>query len=255
MSTRMGEHPQDWETQRERLSAYVDGELPAAERAALEAHLAGCARCAAELSELRQVAGLLRALPAARVPRSFTLPVDAPSVVPARSTAPALPATPRPLPAPSRPRAAARRAPWTGAAQWVGGLAAAAGLVILLSGAFAGMPRVREMAGSAARAPVSSTTGSHTFGGVAGPTNAPKRSIAGDGHTPTSAGAPSPGVASPGAQTPPAAPSVAPLTTPTTVQPPAPAGPGIPLWPITGGGLLIGGAVIVVVGRRAAGVH
>ncbi|MBI5710404.1 MAG: zf-HC2 domain-containing protein [Candidatus Eisenbacteria bacterium] len=40
----------------ERLSEYLDGELPALERASLEAHLAGCAGCARTLEELRVVA-------------------------------------------------------------------------------------------------------------------------------------------------------------------------------------------------------
>src|SRR6058998_3564669 len=35
------------------LHAYLDGELPSAERAALEAHLAGCATCRANLTEER----------------------------------------------------------------------------------------------------------------------------------------------------------------------------------------------------------
>jgi len=38
-----------------RLSEYIDGELDATERAALEAHLATCGQCYATLSELRQV--------------------------------------------------------------------------------------------------------------------------------------------------------------------------------------------------------
>jgi hypothetical protein len=38
-----------------RLSEYLDGELDATERAALEAHLASCGRCYATLAELRDV--------------------------------------------------------------------------------------------------------------------------------------------------------------------------------------------------------
>jgi anti-sigma factor RsiW len=40
----------------ERLSEYLDGELPAADRNALEAHLPGCAGCTEVLQELRAVA-------------------------------------------------------------------------------------------------------------------------------------------------------------------------------------------------------
>lgn len=42
------------------LSAYLDGELPPAERGRVEAHLAQCPRCAAELRELRRVGETLR---------------------------------------------------------------------------------------------------------------------------------------------------------------------------------------------------
>lgn len=39
----------------DRLSEYVDDELPTADRAALEAHLASCAECSAILTDLRRV--------------------------------------------------------------------------------------------------------------------------------------------------------------------------------------------------------
>lgn len=44
---------------RESLGAYVLGQLPADERAGLEAHLDGCPRCRAELEQLQPVARLL----------------------------------------------------------------------------------------------------------------------------------------------------------------------------------------------------
>jgi hypothetical protein len=47
-----------------RLSDHVDGELDAGERAALEAHLAGCASCRALLGDLRRLVVAARALPA-----------------------------------------------------------------------------------------------------------------------------------------------------------------------------------------------
>jgi len=46
----------------DRLSEYVDGELPAEERTALEAHLTTCADCRAILEELRKVVARGRAL-------------------------------------------------------------------------------------------------------------------------------------------------------------------------------------------------
>lgn len=116
----------DWERQRERLSAYLDGELAAVERVDLEAHLRGCDQCQRELSALRQTRGLLRALPVPTPPRSFTLPARA---MPARRAAP---------PAWARP------------AQFIGGIAAMVGLGVLISTSLPGispMP-MRGAAGS-----------------------------------------------------------------------------------------------------------
>jgi len=45
-----------------RLSEYLDAELPANERAALEAHLPGCADCRATLQQLRRVVARAQAL-------------------------------------------------------------------------------------------------------------------------------------------------------------------------------------------------
>ena len=50
------------DTWTERLSEYIDGTLPDAERAALEAHLAGCTACRTTLDELRRVVARARAL-------------------------------------------------------------------------------------------------------------------------------------------------------------------------------------------------
>jgi hypothetical protein len=43
-----------------RLLAYIDGELPTAERSALESHLATCDACGVELDELRRIGAELR---------------------------------------------------------------------------------------------------------------------------------------------------------------------------------------------------
>jgi len=48
----------------DRLSDYLDGELTAAERAALESHLASCGECTATLAELREVVARAAALTA-----------------------------------------------------------------------------------------------------------------------------------------------------------------------------------------------
>lgn len=59
----------------EYLSEYLDGGLSAAERAEVEAHLAGCPRCRADLASLRLTVQLVRQLPLQPVPRSFALAV------------------------------------------------------------------------------------------------------------------------------------------------------------------------------------
>jgi hypothetical protein len=60
---------------REDLSAFLDGQLSAADRGRVERHLQECADCRAELASLRQTVSLLRAVPAVKLPRSFLLPV------------------------------------------------------------------------------------------------------------------------------------------------------------------------------------
>jgi anti-sigma factor RsiW len=50
-----------------RLSAYHDGELDAATRAALEQHLRRCASCAAELGRIRRLSQLLGDMPRAEL--------------------------------------------------------------------------------------------------------------------------------------------------------------------------------------------
>ena len=57
---------------RERLSAFIDNELPACERKLIEDHLHECPACAQEESSLRQVIALLDGLPDESPSRSFT---------------------------------------------------------------------------------------------------------------------------------------------------------------------------------------
>ena len=56
---------------RDLLSLYVDGELPAAERAELEEHLEHCEECRCELAELRALVNALGALPQEPLPAGF----------------------------------------------------------------------------------------------------------------------------------------------------------------------------------------
>ncbi len=57
----------------ERLSAYLDGQLPQAEKTRLESRLAADPALAAALEELRQARAILRRTPQRRAPRNFTL--------------------------------------------------------------------------------------------------------------------------------------------------------------------------------------
>lgn len=59
------------EREREAIGALVDGQLEGAERAELEAHLAGCTGCRQELDELQRLAAAFAALPAVEPPADF----------------------------------------------------------------------------------------------------------------------------------------------------------------------------------------
>ncbi|HZC05544.1 MAG TPA: zf-HC2 domain-containing protein [Ktedonobacterales bacterium] len=198
----------DWELQRERLSAYLDGELGAEERVALDAHLSGCERCQDELAALRQTRSLLRALPTPAMPRAFTLPAQ-PAVAERRRSAPA----------------------WTRPAQAIGSVAAMIGLGMLVT---ASLPHMDQRATSA---------GSATYAGSSA-------------HMPQAAATLSPAGTSPTLQaginaatpTSVSTPAYAPVNTGST---PAPVLPALPLLPVSGGVLLVGGAATVAAGGLA----
>ncbi|MGZ3639686.1 MAG: anti-sigma factor family protein [Ktedonobacterales bacterium] len=127
-------HTSDWDEQRERLSAYLDGELDGGEREALEQHLPACEQCQRTLDEFREVRALLRAMPMPATPRSFAIPTEG--------------AIPVPLAAATSDRAGRavqqqRRTRgggglWSGVAQAVGGFVAAAGVILVLGSALTG---------------------------------------------------------------------------------------------------------------------
>jgi anti-sigma factor RsiW len=82
---------------RPRLDAYLDGDLPPAEAARVEGHLAACADCAAELADLRRTVEMVEALPMAEPSAGFTARVLAaveglPAPVAARALEPGRPA-------------------------------------------------------------------------------------------------------------------------------------------------------------------
>jgi negative regulator of sigma E activity len=232
----------EWERQREQLSAFLDGELSEGERIALERHLQGCAACQHALAELRQVRALLRALPVPALPRAFTLPESG-----------AVPESLRP--AARRPAASAARLRLAGAAQGVGTLAAAVGLVILLGSGVVGLSQSVRLSptGASVAAPSSNqaggssaldrntqrTPGNFSGGVTATPNGNATQSTAVDrGATPT--------------QTPTATPSPTPIESASparnsfAVEPPS-----VPVVPLTGAGLLVGGAGLALAGRSA----
>src|SRR5258707_10329275 len=53
------------------LSAYLDGELPAQERAGIESHLSGCAACKAAFDEIQSAHRALAALKEMKSPASL----------------------------------------------------------------------------------------------------------------------------------------------------------------------------------------
>ena len=127
------------EYRQEQLSAALDGMLTPDERAALDAHLAGCASCRRELEELRQVRSLLRAVPEPALPRSFLLPLEGDLPAPHATQSPRPPVAPRtpasvtPLRQPERGERASVRATRTlQVTRWIGTIAAILGLALFL---------------------------------------------------------------------------------------------------------------------------
>lgn len=242
----------DWDAQRERLSAYLDGELPATERAALDAHLRDCAQCQRELAALRQTRALLRALPAPAAPRDFRLPAQ-----------PAIATT-------------GRRGPpaWARPMQALGTIAAMIGLAFLIATALPQLPR--PMAGGMAGG-AETSAGTHQT--VYGPVNGtPIPSLTASSITATASADQSSGQLTPQASAtgtpgntlehaPTAAPTSAPAGSssgsssgssagsnshysPETSAPASPPTP-FPIVPVAGFTLLFGGGAAVAVGSLA----
>lgn len=70
-------HPSD------AISAYLDGELTAAESRLLMAHLASCGKCVAEMEDLQRVRAAIRALPVVELPQGLVPEAEA-ELVPLR---------------------------------------------------------------------------------------------------------------------------------------------------------------------------
>jgi len=90
------------EPELEELSAYLDQQLPVAERRRVDAHLATCETCRRRLDAMRETVNAVRTLPMESPPRAFTVPS-------------------------AEPRPALRWAPLA----WSGGALAAAALVVI----------------------------------------------------------------------------------------------------------------------------
>ncbi len=125
-------HIGDWDEQRERLSAYLDGEMSEGERVALEHHLPTCEQCQGALDDLREVRALLRAMPMPAPPRSFAIPTTGAVPMPlAAATMDRSEGVERQLPAHGAGR-------WSGVLQALGGFVAAAGVILVLGSALIG---------------------------------------------------------------------------------------------------------------------
>ena len=56
---------------KEKLSAYYDGELAVGEKAEVERHIASCSECLRDLGELKSAALLIKELPRLRAPKTI----------------------------------------------------------------------------------------------------------------------------------------------------------------------------------------
>ena len=203
-------HP-DWELQRERLSAYLDSEVSADERASLEAHLPVCETCQRELAALRQMRTLLAALPTPSLPRSFALPAQPAGVE------------------------GWRRAPvWSRPAQVIGSIAAMVGLGLLVSASLPHMDSSRSVAGAATSAGAPAQHLPANAATLAPSGTAPAQQIGSATTAPSTV------------QTPVYGPdSNAQRETPAANTPP------FPLVPVSGGVLLVGGVATAAAGSLA----
>ncbi|HZS76149.1 MAG TPA: zf-HC2 domain-containing protein [Ktedonobacteraceae bacterium] len=134
----------------EQLSAYIDQELSSDEQAAVAAHLQTCEQCQRALAGLRQAVLLVRALPQVEVPRSFVLPEElapAPILHRPRETEPVVPLQ-------TRRSYLLRRS-----VRALSTLAAAIGLIFILSGVLAGIPLGFHGGGAASSSNMSTDAG------------------------------------------------------------------------------------------------
>lgn len=223
----------DWERQRDALSALLDGELEPERRQQLERHLATCEQCRAEHASLGLTRALVRALPQPALPRSFALPVETTPTV--RSIV----------------DARARRAhsgAFSRLSQRVGSLVAAAGLILLIGSWLTSVSSpMRSSSGAAKFAPQG-----------AGAQNTHITTTAAPAHTaPPYTGAtrgPEAGTSATSAPTPASASATATATlSRVATHPNNDSASSVPILPLTGAGLTVGGVLLVVAGKATKG--
>lgn len=257
------EHPHaDPKGQRALLAAWLDDELAPAERAELDRHLDACGWCRDEVAAQREVRGLLRALPAPPLPRSFALPAAGPSAAPSspisQPTVGVVARRARVVTTfPDLASTATRGSRAIAITQRVGGLAAALGFALLVGYLVlgrSGQPLTADTTGGSLYAPARNSSGaqatspaapttptSHLPAGVSGPppgtgTAATATAQANTGATATT-------------QTPTSATRTSqqnPEQTSTTTPAVNEASTTAPAVPLVGGGLLGGGLLVFV---------
>ena len=131
----------------EQLSAFLDKQLTPQEQAFFDAHLQSCQRCQGMLGELRRTVALLHAMPQPTLPRSFTLPAGIAQIQ-----------VPRQQPQPVQQRRVLRYA-LQRSVRAVSTLAAAAAVIVILSGLLAGLQFHGGASESAGTVPAASSNG------------------------------------------------------------------------------------------------
>ncbi len=150
----------------EQLSALLDKQLSPQEWALCQAHLRACQQCQGVLADLRQTSVLLRALPQPELPRSFVLSATITSPV-GQISRPETRATVTPM-------TRGRRSAWPTylrvSTRFISTIAAALGIIFLLSGLLVSLPRGGSP--TSALAPV--TASSHSNAGTTGIAQTPQ---------------------------------------------------------------------------------
>jgi len=151
----------------EQLSALLDKQLSPQEWAVCQAHLRACQQCQGVLADLRQTSVLLQALQQPELPRSFVLSTTITSTA-GQISRPETRATVTPI-------TRGRRSAWPTylrvSTRFISTIAAALGIIFILSGLLVSLPRAGS-ATSSGSAPV--TASSHSNAGTTGVAQTPQ---------------------------------------------------------------------------------